>query len=1406
MAPYGAAAESPIPDASKSVNTDYDNGRTPSSFTAGMKAFVRRDIRESIRRARAKKNKNKRLARESWKDKLKARIAAWWQLIIIETILRRKPLPSSMDGRHIPLNPDEVGNSGLIDERSNKPYINNFIRSSRYTIFSFVPGQLIYQFSKLGNFYLMVIGIIQVIPGLSTVGRWTTIVPLSCFIAFSMLKEGYDDWRRYELDKVENRTTVWVLAHGVRKNSANRPKKFSGRGWKNGKPVDEKHHDRRDHATAAFEGDDWMPVQWQHVQVGDVVRLRRNEGLPADIALLYASGPNGIAYVDTMALDGETNLKSKQACPLFVERCNTLNGLISTRAEVVSEDPNLDLYSYDGKATVDGESLPLTHNNVVLRGSTLRNISLAIGLVINTGEECKIRMNANKNVKAKKPAMQSIVNKMVLFQIFMVMMLSMGLTVGYFLWKDPSEKNSFYIFQRLPSGQVLYDGGVSATQIFFGYLIMFNTLIPLSLYISLEIVKIGQFFNMQDPEMYDPVSNTPMVANTTTILEDLGQIKYIFSDKTGTLTENIMRFRKLSVAGVAALHDMDLQKEEEEDIRKMAMQKEGKGKAKTIDGRENERPGAIRRSTSRSQWRSSVHLDQQQEMKTEEILDYVRRHPNTIFSQKVKHFILCIALCHTCLPEVDEKGEIGFQAASPDELALVEAARDLGYLLIDRPSNSIKLQVTNPDGSVHTEVYETLDVIEFTSKRKRMSIIVRMPDGRLCVLCKGADNVIIARLRQKQVAQKTATDIGRRMSLRKTDEQGRALKRRSTARESMQGQDSFNASRAEGWRASLRLSQDAERYSEDRRESFGRAATHDGHDPRIDETLAASETAIFERCFEHIDAFASEGLRTLLFGYRYIDQSAYNEWKEIYREAETSLNDRRQKMDDASEMIEQNLELAGATAIEDKLQEGVPETIDKLRRASIKVWMLTGDKRETAIEIAHSARLCTPVSELYVLDSTEGNLHQAMTDSINAVGREQVPHSVLVIDGQTLATIDDDEELAVLFYDLVILVDSVICCRASPSQKAHLVKSIRRYVPKTMTLAIGDGANDIGMILEAHVGVGISGREGLQASRIADYAIAQFRFLQRLLFVHGRWNYLRTGKYVLATFWKEILFYIVQAHFQRWNAYTGTSLYESWSLTVFNVLFTSLAVIIPAIFDKDLSQDTLLAVPELYTFGQKNLGFNYPQYFGWATMGAIGSVINFFPVWAEYRLRLFTNDDSLYSMGVACFTISVMFINIKLFMLETHSKSVVIFFCFLITVAGWFMWLCILSEMYAVGNIYAVHDTFIHNFGRQLSWWVTVLLSLATLVVIELVVQSIRRVYFPTDQDLMQRIEKDADSAKAIERKAYSSKNGVEVMEMQNVGRGSSAQADEESWAASNSHRQSRYGKGTRQAPIQEDP
>jgi phospholipid-translocating ATPase len=310
--------------------------------------------------------------------------------------------------------------------------------------------------------------------------------------------------------------------------------------------------------------------------------------------------------------------------------------------------------------------------------------------------------------------------------------------------------------------------------------------------------------------------------------------------------------------------------------------------------------------------------------------------------------------------------------------------------------------------------------------------------------------------------------------------------------------------------------------------------------------------------------------------------------------------------------------------------------------------MLTGDKRETAINIGHSARVCKPYSEVYILDATLGNLRGSITTTLNDVCREMAPHTVVVIDGQTLAAVDADDEVAVLFYDLVVRVDSVICCRASPSQKANLVMAIRRYVPKSMTLAIGDGANDIGMIQASHVGIGISGREGLQASRISDYSIAQFRFLQKLLLVHGRWNYLRTGKYVLATFWKEILFFLVQAHFQVQNGYTGTSLYESWSLTVFNSAFTSIPVILLGIFDKDLAADTLLAVPELYTFGQRGKGFSYLQYLGWLLMGVAGSFVIWYFTYAVFRDTLFDQDTSLFAMGMVSFTVAVVFINFKL--------------------------------------------------------------------------------------------------------------------------------------------------------------
>lgn len=231
-----------------------------------------------------------------------------------------------------------------------------------------------------------------------------------------------------------------------------------------------------------------------------------------------------------------------------------------------------------------------------------------------------------------------------------------------------------------------------------------------------------------------------------------------------------------------------------------------------------------------------------------------------------------------------------------------------------------------------------------------------------------------------------------------------------------------------------------------------------------------NDNLITSRCIEHVDNFAAEGLRTLLFAHKILPSSEYTRWKEQFQDANTSVVNRQERVEAVSELIEDSLDLLGATAIEDKLQRGVPETIEKLRRARMRIWMLTGDKRETAIKIAHSAGICRPGADVFHLVSSKAeNLGSQISTVLEELSdtADQSCGAVVVLDGHTLAVIEKDADLKNTFYSFVDSVDSIICCRASPAQKAAIVEAIKSRIPGSLTLAIGDGANDISMIQTA---------------------------------------------------------------------------------------------------------------------------------------------------------------------------------------------------------------------------------------------------------------------------------------------------------------------------------------------------
>jgi phospholipid-translocating ATPase len=691
---------------------------------------------------------------------------------------------------------------------------------------------------------------------------------------------------------------------------------------------------------------------------------------------------------------------------------------------------------------------PISIQNLLLRGCSLRNTEWVLGVVVFTGKETKIMINSGITPsKRSRIARELNWNVIYNFIILFLMCLISGIVQGAAWGRENTSIRSFE-FGAIASSPAL-NGFVT----FWSAVILFQNLVPISLYITLEIIRTLQvFFIYSDTFMYYEKIDYPCTPKSWNISDDLGQIEYIFSDKTGTLTQNVMEFKKCTINGVPygeAYTEAQIGLQRRQGVN---VDEEGPRMQAKIATDRKRMLGMIRDIHDNPY----LHDDELTFVSPDYISD-LRGESGEAQSAANRHFMLALALCHTVISErtPGDPPKIEFKAQSPDEAALVSTARDCGFTFLGRSHDSLIVNIMGEE-----KEYQILNTLEFNSTRKRMSAIVRMPeDNRIVLFCKGADSVIYSRLKPGEQAEL----------------------RQATA--------------------------------------------------------------------EHLETFAREGLRTLCIAQRELDEEEYQRWNKEHDLAAAAVHDREDKLEQVADAIERELTLIGGTAIEDRLQDGVPDTIALLADAGIKLWVLTGDKVETAINIGFACNLLTNDMELLIykieddsMDTARAELAKLLTQ-FNITGSDEElmaarknheappPTHALVIDGDSLRLVLTGE-LRQKFLLLCKQCKSILCCRVSPSQKAAVVEMVKNGLD-VMTLSVGDGANDVAMIQEADVGVGIAGEEGRQAVMSSDYAIGQFRFLQRLVLVHGRWSYRRLAE-TIANF-----FYKVSRH--------GANIFSSWS-------------------------------------------------------------------------------------------------------------------------------------------------------------------------------------------------------------------------------------------------------------------
>ncbi|NWI67099.1 AT8B2 ATPase, partial [Todus mexicanus] len=1027
---------------------------------------------------------------------------------------------------------------------------SNCIKTSKYNIITFLPVNLFEQFQEVANTYFLFLLILQLIPQISSLSWFTTIVPLVLVLTITAVKDATDDYFRHKSDNQVNNRQSQVLIGGVLRQE-----------------------------------------QWMNVRVGDIIKLENNQFVAADLLLLSSSEPHGLCYVETTELDGETNTKVRQAIPVTSELGDT-SKLARFDGEVICEPPNNKLDKFGGTLYWKENKYPLSNQNMLLRGCVLRNTEWCFGLVVFAGPDTKLMQNSGRT-KFKRTSIDRLMNTLVLWvrggahpgeprpgcssdvpsrsQIFgFLVCMGVILAIGNAIWEHEVGV-CFQIY--LPWDEGVHSAFFSGFLSFWSYIIILNTVVPISLYVSVEVIRLGHsYFINWDKKMYCAKRRTPAEARTTTLNEELGQVEYIFSDKTGTLTQNIMVFSKCSVNG----HSYG-------DMQDVLGHKAELG----------ERPEPV-------DFSFNPLADPRFQFWDPSLLEAVK-----LGDCHVHEFFRLLSLCHTVMSEEKSEGELYYKAQSPDEGALVTAARNFGFVFRSRTPKTITVHEL---GRVVT--YQLLAILDFNNIRKRMSVIVRSPEGRIRLYCKGADTILLERL-----------------------------------------------------------------------------------DP-LNQDLTNVTT-------DHLNEYAGEGLRTLVLAYKDLEESYYEEWSERLLRAGRAAEAREDRLARLYDEVEHDMmvgrlaglgrgeaagerpllspaplpQLLGATAIEDKLQQGVPETIAILTLANIKIWVLTGDKQETAVNIGYSCKMLTDdMTEVFVVTGhtvleVREQLRKArekMMDASRSVGngfsyQEKLSSAkltsvleaiageyALVINGHSLAhALEADMEVE--FLETACACKAVICCRVTPLQKAQVVELLADYQSFAVTVA-----TSLVIVVSVQVGARLLGTRGAEAwvsSRSAAALGAPqpppsplrqigldtgFWTAINHFFI---WGSLAAYFAILFAMHSDGLFQMFPNQFRFVAPCPAQTVYDQYFITLYNIVYTSLPVLAMGVFDQDVPEQRSMEYPKLYEPGQLNLLFNKREFFICIAQGIYTSVLMFFIPYGVFADA--TRDDGAQLADYQSFAVTV---------------------------------------------------------------------------------------------------------------------------------------------------------------------